>query len=355
MNKTPSLPMTGYIKALDSIRAIAVLMVLVSHSGLIWYLPLPISIRKYIAHVSWGHLGVILFFVLSGFLITRILIKNKGKHHAYRNFLARRSLRIFPIYFLLILILLIFDPGRYLLYCATYTSNYAFATHKIPNSMSHTWSLSVEEHFYLIWPPIVLFLSLKISKAWVFFVFPAASILGSFFIFQSNPDPVDYFYRATHVQIFALSLGSVLAYHESWLRKNWRTSLLVATILAICTLILFILLNDIFHADPIIAKFFGFSLLSSSILCALLAINDAQQFLYRIATHSVLLFIGRISYGIYLYHFPIFYYTGVFPAKDPSFIMIVSSSLTAILVSAMSFYLIEKPILNLKKIFSNSK
>src|SRR5882672_2186860 len=101
-----------------------------------------------------GYLGVDLFFVLSGFLITRILLADRENERPLRFFLARRALRIFPIYYLLLAVLLLAKPGQYLAWCAIYLSNFHFMFDKTPNPLPHTWSLAIEEHFYLIWPPI---------------------------------------------------------------------------------------------------------------------------------------------------------------------------------------------------------
>ncbi|MBL4591050.1 MAG: acyltransferase, partial [Phycisphaerales bacterium] len=109
----PKASKRSYIRTFDTVRAIAVLLVFVAHSGITYLLPRDSKLHI-ISTSSLGHFGVILFFVLSGFLITRILMAAKGKKNAYKNFMIRRSLRIFPIYFLVILILLFIEPGRYL-------------------------------------------------------------------------------------------------------------------------------------------------------------------------------------------------------------------------------------------------
>src|ERR1700754_2151344 len=152
-----------YIKELDSIRAIAVLLVIISH----WIPPnIPINI------LPNGPIGVNIFFVLSGFLITWILLENRKKTEelentrgtVLKNFYIRRILRIFPIYYLVVFVLYIFSESSgteirsALPYYLTYTSNFHFFyIDKWDGILSHLWSLAVEEQFYLLWPSIMLF------------------------------------------------------------------------------------------------------------------------------------------------------------------------------------------------------
>ncbi len=156
-----------YIKQLDGVRAIAVLLVIICH----W---LPDDHPVYIVGSVFN--GVDIFFVLSGFLITAILLQDKllvernatNRKAVFRNFFVRRFLRIFPIYYLTILFLYIL--GAYtgtairsnFIYFFTYTSNfYFFNAQSWDGMLSHLWSLSVEEQFYLFWPFIIVALPKK--------------------------------------------------------------------------------------------------------------------------------------------------------------------------------------------------
>src|SRR5437868_3288074 len=139
-----------HIKQMDGLRFIAIFLVLLEHFATIVE-----------GHISAGYYGVDLFFAISGFLITGILLKStKSFGRAYKNFIGRRTLRIFPIYYLTILILYVAGNEYvhgYLIYLLSYTYNYAWIYFKIPvNSITHFWSLCVEEQFYLFWPFIVL-------------------------------------------------------------------------------------------------------------------------------------------------------------------------------------------------------
>jgi peptidoglycan/LPS O-acetylase OafA/YrhL len=148
-----------YFPQLDSLRAIAVLLVIISH----WF-----SAQHFLnRYVPNGIFGVTLFFVLSGFLITSILLKIKtkleagGSHgEAFKVFYVRRSLRIFPAYYLLLFILVVLNLASVrdsFWWHFFYVSNFYFwIKGAFAGSLSHLWSLAVEEQFYFVWPAIIL-------------------------------------------------------------------------------------------------------------------------------------------------------------------------------------------------------
>lgn len=157
------------ITALDGVRGVAILLVLVMHSLYIGPLfGLDVMAHPY-ARAAWlGWSGVDVFFVLSGFLITGILVRSKGRPHYFRNFYARRSLRIFPLYYLVVCLLLFVLPNRgfadgdvvpHLLYYQNFL--YAFPPGAHDAALEVTWSLAIEEQFYLLWPLLVWLLSLR--------------------------------------------------------------------------------------------------------------------------------------------------------------------------------------------------
>ena len=149
---------TNYYNGLDSIRAICFFVVLVEH----WFT------IEVLAPFNFGIMALNFFFVISGFLITEILVKNRysvelktttyGK--ALKLFYIRRSLRIFPLYFAVIGVLLYFNIGVIrpkAIYYLTYTTNFWSFNNQEWVSFGHLWSLCVEEQFYLVWPFIILF------------------------------------------------------------------------------------------------------------------------------------------------------------------------------------------------------
>ena len=155
------------IPELDGIRAIAIWMVLLVHlitgfpssQGALGFLPQPMVVA-----IGHGWLGVDLFFMLSGFLITGILLDTRERPHYFRNFYARRFLRIMPLYFTVVLVWALFyhHYARYLLLSSIFGANLAHLFHvAVPHGPTVLWSLAVEEHFYFLWPAIVLLVGRK--------------------------------------------------------------------------------------------------------------------------------------------------------------------------------------------------
>ncbi|HET7898547.1 MAG TPA: acyltransferase, partial [Flavisolibacter sp.] len=217
-----------YIKQLDSLRAIAVILVIITH----WF-PEGHPLNFYTGVFN----GVDIFFVLSGFLITRILLENRKEAEALgtsklqitRNFYIRRFLRIFPIYYAYILVLFILGPktGTHIRenipYFLTYTANFYFLQHKWEGMLSHLWSLSVEEQFYLLWPWLMLFL----RRTFVLPVILAAIGIGT---------ACQYFYSdiATVCCFDGFGLGALLAwacvYNPDGLQRFYVPSCILAAV-----------------------------------------------------------------------------------------------------------------------------
>jgi peptidoglycan/LPS O-acetylase OafA/YrhL len=148
----------GYIPQLDGIRGIAILLVIAYHS-MLWQLKTGV-VPKYV-HIALqatktGWLGVDLFFVLSGFLITRILLNTKNEPWYFRSFYARRALRILPVFWVTIIAVALFydAPGSYVACCFLFLANIG-PLFGVTSMYLPFWSLCVEEHYYLLWPCIV--------------------------------------------------------------------------------------------------------------------------------------------------------------------------------------------------------
>ena len=350
-----------YFKKIDGLRFIAISLVLLEHFAKI----LGNSIFA-------GFYGVDLFFCISGFLITTILIKpNKNSFkHNYRNFIGRRIIRIFPIYYLTIGLLCLFQPRivqGYLPYLLTYTFNYAVIIHGIPSfAIWHLWSLSVEEQFYLLWPFITITLKNKLD---ILFGIVLLIIVVSYsqLCFNMIPSISAYNYYSLLSRMGSLGLGAlgVIAYRKELLpQKLFKSTIfeyfmllfLCVTLISSFSLKMFFLgICSIYFILK--AAYFNFS------------INSINRFL----TNRFIVYIGTISYGIYIYHLPIDYFFSKY-LLDPFWKSIPFTSLgffgkirwniwiikfplytaISIFVAFCSFKYIEKPILGLKeKYFKN--
>src|SRR5215470_771994 len=158
----------GHLPGLDGVRGLAILMVMAVHF-VGDATPHNFGERLAVKLGSYGVLGVDLFFVLSGFLITGLLLDSKGDPHYFRNFYARRTLRIFPLYYMVLAVLFLVLPRlvalpppleearRHQAWLWTYTTNFYLAAKAswALTYVSHFWSLAIEEHFYLLWPLVV--------------------------------------------------------------------------------------------------------------------------------------------------------------------------------------------------------
>ncbi len=315
-----------------------------------------------------GNVGVDLFFVLSGFLITRILLVDRESKVPLRYFLFRRFLRIFPIYYLSILLLLPqLDAGE-IAAAATYTSNYAFIFRDTQCALEHTWSLAVEEHFYLLWPPVVAFLSPLVSRRVLLFAVIPVAILSSALglvlgNFAEHQDALEeFFLRSSTVRFFSLGLGALMAYHEVWIRSSRvRATGLVFACGAICWVLSEGGLQRI-GLDGLLGKLPGeagdprnftrailpFSIPFGSAAAVLAGVAWTGGFSPQGALLKLppLRWVGRISYGIYLYHYPIFT-GGVWGPEPvtPSAVRVVGVLALCIGAAALSYSLIERPLL----------
>ena len=227
---------------LDGIRAIAIWMVMLMHvyyafpnsPGALSFVPRPLM--QVLGH---GWLGVDLFFLLSGFLITGILLGSKGRAHYFRNFYVRRVLRIMPVYFAVIFVWSFFyhGYGRYFVLSSFFCANLAGLLHIHHGGGPATlWSLAVEEHFYLLWPLIVLLLSenaLAITAGAIFLTMPI--LRGIFAAHGMNPQLI---YELSWFRFDGLAAGALLAILARSSFSGKRDSIKVAVLLLVSFVVL---------------------------------------------------------------------------------------------------------------------
>ena len=296
----------GYVRQLDGIRALAVLLVILSH-----WLP-AFTLSK----LGFGPIGVDIFFVLSGFLITRILIVERLKISAaplsysrlnsIKNFMIRRCLRIFPIYYLLLILLVIFAnqfPNPVLKdweWFFFYLQNiHYFNNQTWPGGcLSHLWSLAVEEQFYFFWPWLILFVPQRcmlILMVTLFFIgFASTKWWIPMFIGGSMTGIL------TPTCMHAFASGGILAYFHVKTGNKFhqlKYYFLIPGLISFAYLLI-----GIYGFFPLLVD--SRTLVSIFIvgLISAILINSNSKLSKYLLGNSVLVFLGRISYGVYLYH-----------------------------------------------------
>jgi peptidoglycan/LPS O-acetylase OafA/YrhL len=310
-----ALPIAGrHIPALDGIRGLAVILVVANHLMRSLQAEFSFGQRNLLAQsVTFGWIGVDLFFVLSGFLITGILFDQKTSDHYFKNFYARRALRIFPLYYgaLLVILLLraVWPEGGEPIYgwenpawMWVYMTNIVIAAREAGGFgiLDHFWSLAVEEHFYLFWP-LVVFLFNRRQLIWV-----AAGVCITVFIVRAGlvlaGTDAGAIYVLTPLRLDSLCLGALLAL---LVRSPYGIQKLIAPakivgVLAALGIIGIVTSRQSFDHINSAMQSFGYSLLA--IFFGALLIVGLTSPLRHIFNTRVLRWFGKYSYGIYVWH-----------------------------------------------------
>ena len=366
--------------ALDGLRGSAVIAVLVCH-----YSALLPRTHPAIGVLEFGWAGVDLFFVLSGFLITGILLdaKSSSSPHYYRNFYARRALRIFPLYYgfltvvLLVTLILTFtgaaDAGSFhQLWSAqpalwTYTANHWISAQKTWSPWAEIiiplWSLSVEEQFYLAWPLVVA----RCSPRGLMRVCVGVMIGALLTRLALTAVGVHWFtlYALTPTRADALAAGALLA---ALLRQpdGRRLARRLCNFAGPVAVILLIIVSPGF--DPIhhpwqrVFLYTPLAVFFAALLFWSIDAGSLRGIPGRVYAHPALRTIGGYGYGVYVVHLPLMYVTslaftrlGLHDPNHPAWpsaltLVALNATLTAA-VAYVSFQFFEKPILKLKRFF----
>ena len=359
-----------YFNQLNGIRFVAVFLVLMDH----WLVP--------IMPFPTGHLGVVIFFVLSGFLITRILFESADEVRTQEaspwrklgRFVFRRSLRIFPIYYVVLLVGLIFQISNFKEiwpWLISYTPNlYMMWKGTWLGVWDHLWSLAVEEQYYLVFPYFILFVK-KGNYKWLFFSMIGIGLLSRFFFFAYNDhDYIENRYMVSNVNplnaLDCFGLGGMLAHVFHYQREKFKMFTkqnfwLYISALGLVT-VLYLSANAPYSYDNIwysvlerfISALFAFFLIA-------MAVAEKKSVWASFLTHPWISYFGKISYGLYLYHNFIYnyyhtkgntlwgYVTDHFSTLHVDFFNFTFTVFTInfiilILVASFSWFFIEKPI-----------
>ena len=312
----------SHIPALDGLRGIAVLVVMVMHFSLVE--PLGPVHAAYARVSGLGWTGVDLFFVLSGFLITGILYDAKGAKHYFRNFYARRTLRIFPLYYAFLVALFVILPlvapqtaepemGEERLWMWAYLGNVLMARvgwEGLPAHTTHLWSLAVEEQFYLIWPLVVWWATRqRLIAICIGAIALASGTRVALHLLGADPTAG---YTLLPARVDTLAIGSLIAVLVrspeglSWVRKAARPALFagIAVILAVMASL------PSFGTLPprdLTVQFFAYPAVAT-VAAALLVMamqSDRRTPMGYALSNGALPALGRYSYALYLFHVPI--------------------------------------------------
>ena len=346
----------NYRPEIDGLRSLAVLSVVIYHAEftLLGNTFLP-----------GGYLGVDVFFVISGYLITKLLlleIKDSGTV-SFLKFYERRARRLLPALFLVMGFCLMLgwftlqaypfmDMARSMISAVFFGSNFYFfftttaygAESSLLLPFLHTWSLGIEEQFYILFPPILL-ASLKIGQPksflWILAILLTASLCYSQLLANTNPE-LNFFSPAS--RFWELGTGSLIAHMELNRRNplqrvnaNWIT-LPALAVLIVC----------MFWFDAS-AKHPGFiSIVPVLAVGGLIARSDGKDLVGKLLSTRALVGVGLISYSIYLWHYPIFafYREGV---GEPQNLMRIILLMIVVALSAVSYFVVEKPFRNRTK------
>ena len=353
-----------YRPEIDGLRAIAVISVIIYHLNENW--------------LPGGFLGVDIFFVISGFLITGIIITEiQQNSFSFKQFYTRRIKRIYPA-FITVMALVSFIASAIFIYndfnklrktielAIAFLSNFYlgltqgyFDLSANENPALHIWSLAVEEQYYLIFPLILILAYKKFREIKVLFII---TLILFFILLATSFIPANFYKEVLHQpNIYYLSnlrfpellIGSLLAIYHNFSNKA-KLSKQVSNILAILSTLL--LFSCLFLMNNDIAFIPGVTLILPCIFTALIIHTTYQNNVIKLClSNKVIVFIGKISYSLYLYHWIFialaYYITGEKQINNQSIAIV---TVLTIIFSVLSYYLIEQPIRKSKLNFKQS-
>jgi peptidoglycan/LPS O-acetylase OafA/YrhL len=330
------------IPSLDGARAVAILIVIVAHLALKGSIPHAQALHQF----DFGNYGVRVFFVISGFLITTLLLREESASGAIslRNFYLRRAFRIFPAYYAFLIATLIMgrlgmvnpDPAQFPA-AAFYIANYTG-----PNTVwDHTWSLSVEEQFYLLWPIALAWLGVKAGAR----VAIAVMIISPLFrLALTYGHWFGDLNRSFECCADALAAGCLLAVYQTKLVTFRPYSALVNSPLLVPCAVAFLIITRLTVNDTVIWNLLKVTAYNTLIMMVLHRyMLHPKTWVGSLLNWKPVAYIGTISYSLYLWQQP---------AIFNNFSMTWEAQVAAAFVAALfSYYLVERPLLQLRKRF----
>lgn len=355
----------SYYPQLNALRGLSIIFILLYH--LFPYIPL----------FKFGWLGVDMFFVLSGFLITNILLNNQNAKPNLKNFFIRRALRIFPLYYIFLITFFLIGSfafkqqneasifGYYYenqFWFWTFTQNLLFIIDGIPSMpyLTHLWSLAIEEQFYIFWGISVFIVSDRLQLIKLISSLIIIVILIRCY-FYSEFDLAKYYFN-TITRIDSLLIGTLLSVLIS---SGQKINTLFLKCIAIITTIFFtlsIILYGNVYLESALSATLGYTIFALFIAALIYwMINCKNIFISAFSNNSFLNFSGKISYGLYIFHLPV--YLTVITKLTELFKSVISTTIAINLLlscitlvvsyflSTISYHCLEAPFLKFKKYF----
>lgn len=345
----------GYIPGLDGIRAFAVMVVLIAHLGF--------------GHIIPGGFGVTVFFFISGFLITRLLIAEGSKDDGINlpRFYIRRFLRLLPaLYVMLVVTTLIMlamgdVPKLWESVAAvTYTMNYHYAVLAFTGEArvapwEHLWSLAVEEHFYLLFPLLLVAFRQRLKTAlYVCLALCAVALAWRVTTIHALGFPPLYNYAATETRMDSILWGCALslALHVYGDRSFWK-HLVGPIALGLATIVL---LYCFIERSTDFRQTFRYTLQGAALaVCVLnLMFWTRLRILVTALEWAPIAWIGRVSYGLYLWHMPALMFASAymgFETGSPAYL--IAGTVLSFAFTTASYYGVERPLMGLRRRFGS--
>jgi peptidoglycan/LPS O-acetylase OafA/YrhL len=319
MNRATEWIRPAHVPELDGVRGLAILLVVISHFTIPFRNRVPSSLAAMILSSTWC--GVDLFFVLSGFLITGILLDTRKADNFFRSFYARRALRIFPLYYVVLafwfIAIPLFHRGQPEVIRAdlqwwywAYAQNWLAALRgQAVGYISHFWSLAIEEQFYLVWP-LAVWLARRPGRVLAMSVAVATLALAVRIAALRAGAPADFYYEATCSRMDSLAMGAALA---AVLRTS-RAAIVnrlgkFAAAGGLLILVALAIASDGLRRDEPIMQTVGYSALGvafTSLLAGVTASRQQRGPLARFFGTAFLRSFGKYSYALYVVHFPLY-------------------------------------------------
>jgi peptidoglycan/LPS O-acetylase OafA/YrhL len=348
----------GYRPGLDGLRAVGILTVLAFHVG-------AFSGTRVL---DGGFLGVQVFFVISGFLITALLLEEHERNEriSLGRFYVRRALRLFPALFAAVAVAVVYasfaprnqlhDTAKEAIAAVFYWDNWFHGLRVGKDTiLLHTWSLSIEEQFYLVWP-LVLLVALRFTRSrsglWLLpLALAAGAAVARAAVIAVHPGSFGRLYFGTDTRADALLIGCTLAlvWARGWLQRaaDAFAWLGLPAVVALALLMWFATVPG--------RNLYLYGLLACSLASAVLiadVVVGRPRLLVRALEQPPLVFVGKISYGLYLWHYVVFWivrdYTGGWSHASRVPLELAAS----VGVAVASYYLLELPIIGYKARFT---